>query len=379
MKPIIIFLFLLFCFPLLSQDNFVSQQTEIPKDIPSAPAFSLLGVNPEFISKPSDIKSFKVDWRIKNYQIAPDLALEGQPLWWLFYKNRSIEDFHHSSAMNKILATTSLSFGTAKLDGINHMAYALKWNIYKEKNQIAIDSLANQIIHSNKLYEQEINQQIDSLNRILNQKNTKTRSEILSIVGALKKQQRENKKRSLQEYKERAQTLNYNRWNADFIELALGKVYTYNNGGLDSLKINSAGFGIWLNAGKTVGKNALASAMLRVNKIGTNTDLYLGGSFRYGSQRYNFFTELIYLKKGNHIDNGFSEEEFFEENYSEDLGVGWIEFADGNSQTEITLSYGGEFKLRKNILLNFALKNRMDGNLKFNKLIPTANVICLME
>jgi len=57
--------------------------------IPSSPAFALLGVNPEMVLRPSDLKSFKVDWRIKNYNLAPDLALEAQPLWHFYYKKKA--------------------------------------------------------------------------------------------------------------------------------------------------------------------------------------------------------------------------------------------------------------------------------------------------
>ena len=38
--------------------------------IPSSPAFSLLGVTPEMVTRPGSVQDFKVDWRLKNYNIA---------------------------------------------------------------------------------------------------------------------------------------------------------------------------------------------------------------------------------------------------------------------------------------------------------------------
>ena len=69
--------------------------------IPSAPAFAMLGVNPELVMRPSDLKSFKVDWRIKNYNLAPDLALEAQPFWHFYYKNITFDEYAAASRFAK--------------------------------------------------------------------------------------------------------------------------------------------------------------------------------------------------------------------------------------------------------------------------------------
>lgn len=365
-------------FNLIAQENFTGENAQIQMDIPSAPAFSLLGVNPEFISKPSDVKNFKVDWRVKNYQIAPDLALEGQPLWWLYYRNKGVKDYASASSISKVLSTTSLSLGTAKLDGINHLAYAFKWNLYKEKNESQIDTLIKDYMSMASGEVDHLQFKIDSLRSEHNGTNADPNMIIQQII-ILKDSIRKIEKNYLKEFREAASTISYNKWNANFLELAVGKVYTYNNGGLDSLKINRAGWGVWMTSGKTVGESGLLSFLVRYNRINANNDIYLGTSFRHGADNYNFFTELIYTHKGNSKDNGFGEDEFFQDNYSEDLDIGWIEFEEGQAAKSITMSYGGEFKLRRNILLNFALKTRMDGDFSFDKLIPVANVICVME
>jgi len=43
------------------------------------------------------------------------------------------------------------------------------------------------------------------------------------------------------------------------------------------------------------------------------------------------------------------------------------------------MSYGGDFRLSNGILLNFALRTKLDERIKFKSLIPVANVTCLMR
>lgn len=49
------------------------------------------------------------------------------------------------------------------------------------------------------------------------------------------------------------------------------------------------------------------------------------------------------------------------------------------SISRITMSYGGDFRLSNGILLNFALRTKLDERIKFKSLIPVANVTCLMR
>src|SRR5690606_12669432 len=104
-----------------------------------------LGVNPETVLKPADIRSFKVDWRIKNYVLAPDFALEIQPLWHFLYRKRSPERYGKQNMIFKKLSTISTSMGIAKVDGINHYAYALKMNLNARRPKASENEISHNI------------------------------------------------------------------------------------------------------------------------------------------------------------------------------------------------------------------------------------------
>ena len=80
----------------------------------------------------------------------------------------------------------------------------------------------------------------------------------------------------------------------------------------------------------------------------------------------------------NNIENGFLEEEQFQDNFAQDLGIGWYGFEKGDKITRWNLSFGGDFKIRRNILLNFALRTTLNKQVKFKSFLPIANIVCLM-
>ena len=92
-------------------------------------------------------------------------------------------------------------------------------------------------------------------------------------------------------------------------------------------------------------------------KKGDRNQVMTGVSYRYGSPRYNFFVETLY--QFNSIYDPTIDDRF--------------------SKPEISLAYGGDFRLSRNILLNFALRTNFDQDFNFLKLIPVANIMCLMR
>jgi len=366
------------CFGQSYESDFAPTIT--PASIPSSPAFSLLGVNPELINRPSDIKQFKVDWRIKNYKLAPDLALEAQPIWAFFQKKRGIEAYRKSSALTKLFSTTSFSFGTAKIDNVNHMAYAIKLNLHKEKDPL----LDNEAILKK---EQELLEQIQPILEEIKSL-TISRNDILdkqtmlatdSTIVSLNREIEFLKKEKLAELKSDSELFAQENWNMDMVDLAFGRVYKYDNAALDSLRFEQAGFGIWLNAAKGYGKNGLLTGMLKLNRIGTNSNWMYGISYRHGSERFNFFIEAVRSNMNNNEANGFDEEEQFAGLRSADLGSGWYKYEEGEGYKMWSLSYGGDFRLSDNILLNFSLRTELRDGFSFNRFIPIANLICLMN
>lgn len=349
--------------------------------IPSSPAFSLLGVNPELVSRPYDVKEFKVDWRIKNYKIAPDLALEAQPLWWAHYRNKTPKEFLNMGKLERVLSTMTVSLATAKVDNVNHMAYACKFNVYKEYDPYQDFAIIENSEQDRFNEIVPLTMEIEQLSiKLVDQKNQDSINVINERIEELRYKKKAISRLVMDEFAKSANEKVQENWNMDMVDIAFGRVYKYDNAAIDSLNFQKAGYGIWINAAKGVGKNGLAMGILKMNKVGVNRNYMLGAAYRFGTHKYNFFAELVRTKMNNVPDNGFFEEEQFATLKSDDIGGGWYQYAEGEeSYTTWTMSYGGDFKLSQNILLNFALRTELTGDLKFTRFLPVANIVCLMN
>jgi len=355
-------------------------QEVTPHAIPSSPAFALLGVNPEIVTRPSDVKSFKVDWRIKNYKVAPDLAFEAQPVWWLYTRKNGPDAYRKASPFEKVMSTFSFSLATAKMDNVNHLSYALKFNVYKQNDPFLYSGILDDKADELDELTAPIQSQIDSLQVLYSRTTSPEAKERLEQeLGILKAEKQLYIKTAMDDVVQEVADFGAENWNMDMVDVAFGRVFKYNNGALDSLKFDGAGFGLWINAAKGIGKNGLLTGLIKYNKVGVNSDIFLGASYRYGSKKFNFFGELVYKNIGNNIANGFDEDEEFGDLYAEDIGTGWYEFAEGESYSAWSVSYGGDFRLSKNILLNFSIRTELTGGFTFDRLLPVANLICLMN
>ena len=366
----------------LSSQNEADLATQDGMTIPSAPAFTILGVNPEMVQRPSDIKSFKVDWRIKNYNLAPDLALEGQPIWYFLHRKKPIRQLSHNSLFAKTISTLSLSVATAKIDGINHAAYAMKMNLYKEKDPLTHSEAHKLIEHDFHQSFHSINNQLDDLH--MQMKNSVANSDSLQeLINELKLRALQLAEDREEKYFQLYEEDPYNKWNRSMIDMAFGRVFTYDNGRLDSLKMQSAGYSIWMNGAIGIGSSSLITSLIRWSRVHQNNNYLVGISYRFGNQKFNFFAELVYESLGNYfdinVDDAFSEDERFSEKFESDIGNGWIGFNPGITSRQYTIAYGGDFKLNRNILLNFAIRTQFSGSWSLNRLIPVANVVCLMN
>lgn len=371
-----------------SADEYLDEAATLSEDlvrkseftIPSAPAFSLLGATPEMVTRPGTVQDFKVDWRIKNYNLAPDLALEMQPFWAFYYDQKGLDEYRRATPFMKTLSTLSLSFGTAKNDGINHFAYALKMNLFREKDPVSdpalLKQMAEELAESQgplKEYIKDLRTQLDTVSS--REERLILREEIFNTRGEIAALQKSQKAELIQVQ------ANYmaENWNSSGLDIAFGKVYTYANE-LDTLNIQNAGYAIWLNGAVKSGHRGLIGGIARVKKVGENQDFMLGASYRFGGARFSFYGELVYESLRNFSDSGFSEEELFAAKYARDLDNGWLMFNEPiESISRLTMSYGGDFRLSNGILLNFALRTKLDEKIRFKTLIPVANVTCLMR
>jgi hypothetical protein len=318
--------------------------------------------------------------RIKYYKIAPDLAIEAQPLWWLYFQRKGPGYYRNTTEVARILSTTSFSLATAKVDGLNHMSMAFKWNLYKKNDPLRNQALLKEKEDELKQTLQTLDETIDSLlETLLVTYDVDSLTDIKDWIEELNYRKKRITQDKMQELADASNDYVHQHWNTDMLDVAFGKVYTYNNTALDSLRLNNIGWSLWINGAKGLGKRHLFGAMLRINHIGLNNNYLLGASYRYGTEKYNFFTELVYQRLNNHAGNGFSDEEYFAGSFEEDLGTGWYAYNEGEGISLWTLSYGGDFRLSRNILLNFALRVNLNNELRFQSFLPVANVICLMN
>ncbi len=348
--------------------------------IPSAPAFTLLGATPEMVTRPGTVQDFKVDWRIKNYNLAPDLALEMQPFWALYYDRKGLEEYRNATPFMKTLSTLSLSIGTAKNDNINHFAYAFKINLFRQKDPVSdpvlLTEMAQELAEQQgplKEYLKDLRAQLDTVSS--KEERLMLREEIFNTRGEMASLQQAQKARLIEVQ------ANYmaENWNSSGLDLAFGRVYTYANE-LDTLNIQNTGYAVWLNGALKAGHRGLVGGIFRIKKVGENQDFMTGVSYRFGGARFSFYGELAYESLRNFSASGFSDDELFASKYIKDLDNGWVMFNEPiESITRLTLTYGGDFRLSNGILLNFALRTKLDEKIKFKTLIPVANVTCLMR
>ncbi|NND09268.1 MAG: hypothetical protein HKN87_23090 [Saprospiraceae bacterium] len=348
--------------------------------IPSTPAFALLGVTPEMVTRPGTVQDFKVDWRLKNYNLAPDLALEAQPLWFLYFDRKGLDAYRKATPFVKTLSTLSLSFGTAKMDGLNHFAYGVKMNLYRERDPVSDPVLLQEMAVELAQMEEPLKLNLEQLQTELDStQNREDRILMREQIFDVKRQLNDVRRAQKLKLIETQQNYMQENWNSDMLDVAFGKVSTFNNA-LDSLNIESAGYGFWLNGAKGLGRNGLLTGIFKIRQVGENTDLMVGASYRFGGARFSFYGELVYESLRSLSENGFADDELFAGKYSEDLGNGWARFNEalvGVSRWNLT--YGGDFRLSNGILLNFSLRTKLDETLKFRKLLPVANVTCLMR
>ncbi|MCB0670058.1 MAG: hypothetical protein KDC80_29730 [Saprospiraceae bacterium] len=371
-----------------SGDEYIEEASTLSEDlvrnsefaIPSAPAFSLLGATPELVSRAGTVQDFKVDWRIKNYNLAPDLALEMQPFWVLYYDRKGLDEYRRATPFMKTLSTLSLSFGTAKNDGINHFAYAVKMSLFRDKDPLSdpvlLREMAQELAEQEgplKEYIKDLKEQLDTTSS--REERLILKEEIFNTRGQIAALQRQQKADLI------SVQANYmaEHWNSSCLDVAFGRVYTYANE-FDTLNVQNAGYALWMNGSLKAGHRGLIGGILRLKKVGENQDFMTGVSYRFGGARFSFYGEFVYESLRNFSDSGFSEDELFASKYARDLDNGWLMFDEPiEAISRITMSYGGDFRLSNGILLNFALRTKLDEKIKFKSLIPVANVTCLMR
>lgn len=376
-----------------------------PKEltIPPSPIFDLMGVTSSQINRTSDIKDFKVDWSFKSWRLNPNLAIQSQPVWELLYNRKDLSKYQNASGLMRRLSSLDISIGSVQDENNDRrIGLAAKMNLFKERDPLMARELYGDIgerfaKEKTDLLQQlkELNVKLDSTTDILSKPGI--RGEIKSVEEQLMTL---NSRRN-EEINSRAKVFVAENWNASSLDISFGKVYTYqtdSSGSLKSLRLNrNTGWGGWINANVGFGKKFLLSGLLRSSwyeeeldflvrntntgeefeqkAVADNTLLTMGMNLRYGGSLYTFFVEFLYERKGLKTPLEALGEAFKTPDEFEVVGstVKW-DVVHPN-----TISFGGDWRLSRSVILNYGMRCVFDGNWTFRTFTPIATISCMMR
>jgi hypothetical protein len=371
--------------------------------IPASPLFDLMGTAPSRVVKSSDLKDFKVDWSFRNWRINPNLAIQGQPIWELFYNRKSLGKYQQASYFSRMLASTDVSIGTITSEtNDRRLGAAVKMNLYKQKDPLLVKGLYDKILR-------QFDEELLSL-----QNNEKILLKILDSVN-----RPDDLKKYKDELKENDTNLNsfYNRrreaiidkskevvadnWNASFIDVAFGKINTYETdsaGSFKKLRLNrNTGRAFWISYGIRLGKRAMLTGLLRntfyeeevtfrlknditgseaeEKAIADNKLFSFGFNIRYGGPVYNFFIE--FAKESKTLKTPVEAlNEAFKTPAGKSIITSTVKW---DAVDPYNISVGGDWRIGRNLMLNYGLRLIMDNNFKTTSVIPIANISCMMR
>lgn len=377
----------------------------MPKEfsIPVSPVFDLMGVSPSSINRSSDIKDFKVDWSFKSWRLNPNLAIQGQPVWEIFYNRKDLSKYQKATPFMRKLASLDLSLGTiVNEENDRRIGFAGKINLFNSKDPLMAadiyeDISIRYIEERDELITQiaELEKQLDTMTNVLEKPDVRS-----NIAFAIDNLNSLNSRRN-QEISDRARIFQAENWNAASLDLAFGRVYTYqtdSTGSLSSLRLNrNTAWGIWLNGSVPVGKNLLLSGLIRnswyseelnfilLNEntfeetehsaIADNTLFSIGANLRYGGRKYSFFIEYLHETKATKsaldaLRNVFQAIDGFSIN---EETVRWT------VAHPTVFSVGGDWLISRNVVINYGMKCIIDKTFKTRAFIPVAGISCLMR
>ncbi len=391
--------------------KFCKAQTEpagsrlTPKEfsIPASPVFDIMGVTPSQINRTADIKDFKVDWSFKSWRLNPNLAIQSQPIWEIFYNRKDLSKYQRTSGFMRKLASVDVSIGSVQDENNDRrIGYAVKMNLLRQKDPLMARELyveigerfQNEKIElTNKL--KELKLQLDSTTDILQ------KPELRNQIRATEEQLQTLNSRRNTEINERAKIFVAEHWNASSLDVAFGRVYSYQTdsaGSLKSLRLNrNTGLAGWINGSVGIGKRILLSGLLRSSwyqeelnflirnnttgdelnqqAVADNTLLTMGLNVRYGGPYFTFFAEFLYERKGLKTPT-----EALEKVFGAPAGFTVV----GNSvKWDVvqpnTISFGGDWRLNRSVVLNYGMRCIFNNDWKFTGFIPVVSVACMMR
>lgn len=396
-----VLLFVCFCSAQTNQNN--SRLTPKEFSIPASPVFDVMGVTPSQINRTADIKDFKVDWSFKSWRLNPNLALQSQPFWEIFYNRKDLSKYQRASGFMRKIASIDVSIGSVQDEnGDRRIGYAVKANLIRRRDPLMAKDLYLDIgerFNNEKLDLQtklkDLKQKLDSSTNIMEKPNLRNE------IRATEEQLLTLNSRRNNEINERAKIYVSEYWNATSLDVAFGRVYAYQTdsaGSLKSLRLNRrTAYAGWINGSFGIGKRILVSGLLRsswyreelnfqlrnnttgdiqfARAVADNTLFTTGINIRYGGPFFTFFTEFLYERKGLKTPVEALAAVF-------DAPTGFTVV--GNSvKWDIvfpnTFTFGGDWRLNRSVILNYGMRCVYNKSWKFTGFIPVVSLACMMR
>lgn len=378
-----------------SAENKTVKSTEF--SIPSSAAFNMLNENtPNRIERYATLHDFKVDWSLTNgqqgYTLSPGLAIEAQPIWLLFFDRAGAAKYRTATPLTRTLSTLSVSVGTTASADKNWLAWALKLNLYRQNDPLNDPEMLQALEESSEDAKDDLYIGIKALE--MEQIRLKKSSPDYEGQYALLADSIRELEDAIQEV-ERAQSErlaeireNYiqKHWNSSYLDIAFGRLLVYSQtqntviktvesptmpGVLDTfsfqnntLEITKQGYGVWLSGGLGIGRNGMVSAMARYARKPSRLTptigqvVSLGANLRYGSRKHNFFIEAFFDNAMDPV-NEFSDTKVEQKFYM--------------------LTIGGDWRINRNVMLCFGIRQTKDFDNGTYLMQPLVNVNCLMR
>ncbi|WP_345257112.1 hypothetical protein [Flaviaesturariibacter amylovorans] len=371
--------------------------------IPTSPLFDLMGQAPSQVARTADIRDFKVDWSMRNWRLNPNIAIQAQPIWELAYNRRPLDKYQRATPFQHRLSSLDVSLGTVQTEAADRrIGWALKLNVYRQRDPLLLRGVYDDIQQA---YADELVQLRDKERFILRRLDSTTRPDELKVLREELKQNdgqltsfHARRNTAIQE---RARTFIVDNWNAAYVDVAFGKIYTYatdSAGSLGKLRVNrNTGSGAWINFGFGVGKRGLVSGLVRstfyeeevnfllrdettgeetaASAVAANRLLTLGINLRYGGPVYSFFVEFLREGKSLRTPSAALQEAFTAPTGKAVITstVRW------DIVHPYSINIGGDWRIGRNVILNYGMRCVLDANFKTTQFIPIANISCMMR
>jgi len=237
--------------------------------IPASPVFDIMGETPSQINRTADIKDFKVDWSFKSWRLNPNLAIQFQPFWDIIYNRKDLSKYQNAFGFMRKLASLDFSVGSVQDENTDRrIGFDIKTNLLRKKELLMEKELYVEIGELFKIEKNELENKLVKLRFQLDttvnifEKPT-LRSQIKDAEGLLLSS---NSRRNA-EINDRAKLFISKNWNATSVDIAFGRVYSYQTDSAGTLKslwlIRNTTMAGWLNAIIGIDKRILISGLLR--------------------------------------------------------------------------------------------------------------------